>query len=214
MGPEVLESSSSDAKGAQRHSCLQRQQNAAPRTGQRGRSRPKTPDRGSTTLPTVVQRHRFIPYTNTASPAPRHSKHLPVPQAGSKGLCLTCKAQDSACPFGPQSKTMGSATATGSVQRETPGPGPTCCRGARFPSCQTPRGTCPHSDWPGRAQNLWVCSSNVNRGMSHLAQSHQAPTGAINLYNMGKEECTSQQASGAGGGVSRKGGCLLLFFFW
>lgn len=126
------------------------------------------------------------------------------------------KSQDPACPFGPQSQTAGSATATGSRAKKNPSVRACLLPGARFPSCQTPRGTCPHSARPGRAQNLWpplVKSSNVNRGMSRLAQSHQAPTGAINLYNMGKEECTSQQASGAGGGVSRKPGVGGLPFF-
>lgn len=92
------------------------------------------------------------------------------------------------------------------------------CWGGLISLCaQTPRRACPRIDWPGRAQNLWpplVKSSNVNRGMSRLAQSHQAPTGAINLYNMWKEECTSQQASGAGGGVSGKGGSCFFFFFF
>lgn len=187
-------------------------------------------------LPTVLQRPCFIRYPNTATPAPRHSN--PFPFLGHKVKSCLCPnlprplppSSGPDCPFVLQSKTTESATATGncaSCKEKSLPPGASCMLGGgSFPfapktrSGQTPRRACPRIDWPGRAQNLWpplVKSSNVNRGMSRLAQSHQAPTGAINLYNMWKEECTSQQVSGAGGGVTGKGGsCFfaLFFFFW
>lgn len=49
-----------------------------------------------------------------------------------------------------------------------------------------------------------------SRGMSHPAQSHRAPAGAIHLWSTWKEECPSQQRAGQVGEALEGGAALFL----
>jgi len=201
---EVLEGSSSDAKRAPRQSCLQHlqsQQKPPWKACHHRSSSPETLDYGSTKAPHCPTEMLLYPLPQYSYSCPTAQQCCPTPEAESRVLLISKAAQTTATQLRTRLAPLVSRAKPRDLRWQRAAVHPTkrnasrqalcaCQRGSfRFVpqtrSDQTPRGACPHIDRPGRAQNLWpllVKSGNVNRGMSRLVRSHQALTGAINLY--------------------------------
>lgn len=175
-------------------------------------------------LPTALQRHCFICYPNAATPAPWHSSTslLLRQQERSHIYLQTCPdpAQHPAAPFVSRADPRDLQQYHADVhfpQRNPSCPGPQASQGAQGKEQLNPTKSSPTPRLAGVSPNPPASlrqKQDVNRGMSRLAQLYRAPAGAINLYSAWKEECTSQQRSGAGGGVSGKERGRCLFIFW
>lgn len=147
--PKVLESSSSDAKHAQRQRCLQHlqsQQKPAQRTGHRRSSRPETLDHGSTEAPHCPTETLLYPLPKCSYSHPTAQQHFPIPEAGSKESMLMSKpAQTTATqlrtwlPLSSPEENHGICNSNRQLcilQRKIP-PARDClhARGARSPLC-------------------------------------------------------------------------------